>query len=81
MEEYYSEHTISRSKVLCIGAVTKKQADQTHDDAQFCDGFGYYLFMADSDKPAGGIQVIAKLASEAAAQQLSKLLSVTYKLA
>ncbi len=77
MEEYYSEHAIasSTSKVLCIGALTRSEAEQVGDDAAFCDGFGYYLFMADREKPSEEIEVIAKLTSAAAAEQLSRLLS------
>ncbi len=75
MEEYYSETPISNSKILCVGAITQKEAELAGQDAPFCDGFGYYLYIVDSANPKSGAQVLAKVASEEAAQNLSRLLS------
>lgn len=75
MEEYYSEVPVSNTKSLCVGPITAREAEQLGDDAPFCDGFGLYLYVADITKPENDVQVLAKLTSEDAAQNLSKLLS------
>lgn len=77
MEEYYYETQISNSKTLCIGAITHKEAETVNDDAPFCDGVGFYLYEIDvSLEPKTRIKVLAKLATEEAAHNLSKLLSI-----
>lgn len=74
MEEYYFETPLTNSKVLCIGSITKAEAAAARYDAHFCDGFGYYLFVADDQEPRREIEVVAKLVSEEAAASLAHLL-------
>ena len=74
MEEYYFEMPITNSKVLCVGSITRTEAVVAKYDADFCDGYGYYLFFADTEEPRGDIEIVAKIVSEDAAAQFAKLL-------
>ncbi len=74
MEEYYFEMPVTNSKVLCVGSITRAESETSDHDAEFCDGYGYYLFFADAEAPRSDIQIVAKLLSEDAAAQFVKLL-------
>jgi hypothetical protein len=62
--------------MLCIGPITKQEAALINGDAEFCDGYGFYLYVADASKPNDGIEVLAKITSPEAARNLSSLLSL-----
>lgn len=68
MEEYYFDVPVSNSKVLCIGSITREEAEAAA--SSICDGYGYYLFVANADSPRSPIEVLAKLVSEEAARNL-----------
>lgn len=68
MEDYFFEVPLSNARTLCLGPLTKREADST--DADFCDGFGTYLFLANADAPGEDIDVIAKIVSVEAAERL-----------
>lgn len=74
MEEYYFEAPVSNTKVLCVGPITKSEAEIASEDSPFCDGLGYYLFLAHADDPKKDIEVLAKLVSEEAAARLGAVL-------
>jgi hypothetical protein len=73
MEEYFFELPLSNARTLCLGPVTRREADST--DADFCDGLGTYLFLANADSPGDDVEVIAKVVSVEAAQRLRAALS------
>ena len=73
MEDYFFELPLSNARTLCLGPVTKREADST--DANFCDGFGTYLFLANADAPGEDVEVIAKVVSVEAAQRLRAALA------
>ena len=68
MEDYFFEVPLSNARTLCLGPLTKREADST--DAAFCDGFGTYLFLANADAPGEDVDVIAKIVSVEAAEKL-----------
>lgn len=68
MEDYFFELPLSNARTLCFGPLTKREADST--DADFCDGFGTYLFLANADAPGEDVEVIAKIVSVEAAERL-----------
>lgn len=68
MEDYFFELPLSNARTLCLGPVTRREADST--DTNFCDGFGTYLFLANADAPGEDVEVIAKVVSVEAAQHL-----------
>jgi hypothetical protein len=71
MEEYYFDAPLSKSRSLCVGPITRNEAASA--DAPFCDGLGYYLYLADTDNPSGA-EVLARFASEDAARRMSDML-------
>ena len=73
MDEYYFELPLSNARTLCLGPVTRKEADGI--DEAFCDGFGTYLFLANADTPREDVEIIAKVVSVEAAEKLRALLS------
>ncbi len=75
MEEYYFGAPLSNSKTLCIGPITREEANAS--DVQMCDGLGFYLYVVAEGNRANGVEVLAKLVSEEAARRLSKLLRGT----
>ena len=74
MEDYHFEIPISNHRLLCLGPITRAEAEAVGDEAGFCDGFGHYLFVADEQEPRGDVEIVAKLVSEEAAVRLSELL-------
>ena len=72
MQEYYFGVPISNAKTLCVGPITREEANSV--DVSFCDGLGYYLYVADSGEQPATIEVLARLTSEDAAFRLSALL-------
>lgn len=71
MEEYYFDTPLSKSRSICVGPITRNEAAAA--EAEFCDGLGYYLYVADADNPEG-TEVLARFASEDAARQMSDML-------
>ena len=74
MEDYYFEVQISNSKTLCLGPITKKEGELNRDQTPFCDGFGHYLFVADTSAPDTDIEVLARFLSDEAAEAMCNLL-------
>jgi hypothetical protein len=70
VEEYYYEVPVNNSKVLCVGPITKQEAEVARADGSFCDGFGYYIFLADAVNKRADIEVLGKFVSETAVAQL-----------
>ena len=71
MEEYYFGVPLSNSRSLCVGPITRNEAAAA--DSGFCDGLGYYLFVADAENPQG-TEVLARFASEEAAFRMAETL-------
>jgi hypothetical protein len=71
MEEYYFDAPISNSRSICVGSVTRDEAAAS--GAEFCDGLGYYLYVADVANPKE-TKVLARFASEEAALSMGAML-------
>lgn len=74
MEEYFGSVPISNSALLCVGGITRAEAAAAQEGGADVDGFGYYLFVADQSAPKRPIEILAKFASNAAAERLARLL-------
>lgn len=72
MQEYYFDLPLTNSRVLCIGSITKREAEAA--GADFCDGFGTYLFLANADDLQEEVEIIAKIVSQEAADRLRSAL-------
>ncbi len=71
MEEYYFDARLSNSRSLCVGAITRQEAAAA--GAAFCDGLGYYLYVADAEDPQS-TEVLARFTTEEAAIRMSAML-------
>lgn len=76
MEEYWFEHKLSDTVSLTISTITHKDAEEV--EADFCDGWGYYLCLWDkeADNPK---KIMAKFVSEEEAVEFSMLLTANLK--
>lgn len=75
MDEYFAAIPITNATVLCVGGVTRAEAEVARDDGADIDGLGYYLFLANEASPERPIEIIAKLVSDNAAARLAKIFS------
>ena len=75
MDEFYFSAPAGNSKVLCVGPISKIEA--ANADVPFCDGLGFYLYVADANEPTSEIQVLGKLTSDTAAEKLCRLIAKT----
>ncbi len=73
MEEYYCDIPLTNAKVLCMGPITGREAATA--GADFCTGFGTYLYLADASDLRSDIEVIARVVSEEAAEKLRAALT------
>jgi hypothetical protein len=71
MEEYHFGASLSNSRSVCVGPITRDEAAAA--GAEFCDGLGYYLYVTDAENPQG-TEVLARFASEEAAFRMSAVL-------
>jgi hypothetical protein len=72
MDEYFAALPLGNATVLCVGGVTRKEAEQARDGGLSVDGTGYYLFLANASDPRQPIQVLAKFFSELEAGRLAR---------
>ncbi len=73
MDEYFAATPITNATVLCVGGITRAEADAARDDGVDVDGRGYYLFLADEAAPERPIEILAKVVSDGAAARLAQL--------
>lgn len=73
MEEYFASTPLNNSTVLCVGGITRSEAERAAEDGIQIDGYGYYLFLASHAEPQRPVEILAKFASEAAAEKLARL--------
>ena len=73
MEEFYCDIPLTNAKVLCIGPITGREAGGV--EAEFCDGYGTYLYLADASDTRSDVEIIARIVSEEAAERLRAALT------
>jgi hypothetical protein len=73
MDEYFAATPVTNATVLCVGGITRVEAEAARDDGIEIDGRGYYLFLANEGTPEQPIEVLAKLLSDDAAARLARL--------
>ena len=74
MDDYFASVNASNSKILCVGGITRTEAEAAASDGLDVDGRGYYLFLADERSPGQPIQILAKFISALEAEQACKAL-------
>jgi hypothetical protein len=75
MDEYFAAIPVNNATVLCVGGVTRAEAQQAQDSGIPIDGHGYYLFLANVSEPRQPIQLLAKFFSEFEAGRIARLLA------
>lgn len=75
MSDYFAALPASNSTVLCVGGITRSEADSARQDGFDIDGRGYYLFLARQDAPAEPIQILAKFLSPLEAERAARIFS------
>ena len=74
MDEYFAATNLTNATVLCVGGITRKEAEAARNDGLDIDGEGYYLFLADEATPEEPIELLGKLFSPAHAAKLARML-------
>ena len=75
MDEYFAAMPVTNATMLCVGGVTRTEAEQARSDGVEIDGRGYYLFLANASAPREPIQLLAKFFSEFEAGRFARLLA------
>jgi len=73
MDEYFAAMPVTNATVLCVGGITRAEAEGAMEDGVQVDGTGYYLFLANEASPERPIEILAKVVSDAAAARLAQL--------
>jgi hypothetical protein len=76
MSCYFASMPASNSTVLCIGGITRSEAESARHDGLDVDGRGYYLFLAREDAPTEPIQILAKFFSSLEAERAARVFHV-----
>jgi hypothetical protein len=75
MDEYFATIPVNNATVLCVGGITRVEAEQARESGLAIDGHGYYLFLANASAPRQPIQLLAKLFSDFEAGRLARVLA------
>lgn len=75
MGDYFAAMPASNSTLLCVGGITRSEAESARHDGLNVDARGYYLFLARQDSPAEPIQILAKFFSSLEAERVARILS------
>lgn len=73
MDEYFAATPVTNATVLCVGGITRSEAEAARSDGVEIDGRGYYVFLADEAAPDKPIEILATVVSQAAAARLARL--------
>lgn len=73
MDEHFAAFVISNATMLCIGGITRAEAEMAIEDGADIDGQGYYLFLASAEEPKQPIRLLAKFFSAMEAEAAARL--------
>ncbi len=74
MAEYYFSAKTDMETTLCIAPITDKRIELSGEEIE--DRSGYFLYQIKGDGEANEIEILARLTSESAAIELSRMLSL-----
>jgi hypothetical protein len=74
MKETFATITVSNSKRLCIGGITRSETKEALASGLDVDNSGVYLFIASESDPKSPIEILAKFFSLEQAEQAAELL-------
>lgn len=75
MDEHFATIPVTNAMRLCVGSITRAEAEAAREDGADIDGLGYYLFVADETAPHAPIRVLAKFVSSSLAEELARTLA------
>ncbi len=76
MDEFFASKPATNDSWLCVGALTRSEAVAAADEG-IGNGFGYYLYVAETANIHGPIEVLGHLSGEDAARRLCDLLGLS----
>lgn len=74
MDEHFAALPVTNATVLCVGGVTRAEADRAREEGLDVDGLGYYLFLANEGERKHPIKILAKFFSEFEAQSFARVI-------
>lgn len=77
MSRYFAAIPVSNARLLCVGGVSEREAAEARGLDLDVDGSGYYLFLAEADRPSEPIEILAKFYSPDQAEYAASLLPVS----
>jgi hypothetical protein len=78
MDEHFAALPITNATMLCVGGVTRSEADRARDEGLDVDGTGYYLFLAKEGERKHPIKILAKFFSEIEAQTFARTIAARF---
>jgi hypothetical protein len=75
MSDYFAALPTANSTFLCVGSITRSEAELVRQTGLSDDGHGYYLFLAREDAPGEPLQVLAKFVSPLEAERVARILN------
>jgi hypothetical protein len=73
MDEYFAAMPVTNATVLCVGGVTRSEAERAREEGLDVDGSGFYLFLAQEGARERPIQILAKFFSELEAMNFARV--------
>lgn len=74
MQEIFSSISVKNSKILCVGPITKREAQEAKSQGIDADPTGFYLYLASEAEPASPIEILAKFFSLEQAERAAEML-------
>lgn len=74
MDDLYWSAQLSSGKRLCVSPLSRETI-QENEIENLGNDLGYFIYCFDETKPAAGIEILGKAASEDAAMRLAELLA------
>jgi hypothetical protein len=76
MDEFFASKPTTNDSFLCVGPLTRADAAEASDEG-IGNGLGYYIYVAESSDVRSSVEILGKLASEAAARKISDILGLS----
>ena len=77
MSRYFAAIPVSNARLLCVGGISEREVADARESDLDLDGSGYYLFLANADRPSEPIEILAKFFSPDQAEHAASLLPVS----
>ena len=75
MDGHFAATKLTNTTLLCVGGITRKEAEAARSDGLDISGQGYYLFLANEEAPDEPVRLLGQIFSADHADRLSRMLS------